>query len=195
MKKTRKYASILLIALLIFALCGCVSYSEPSSSFISTGKEEYTLYPHQNTLKYNSIQYRYDIARDDKQLTYTITYPNGSTYYEVRDGETSTPGWSEDYWATHYASGETLVDILSRYYYISEKSPGFLNYFGALVLLAIGGFTAFYPEDVWHLRHETGFNSVLYEVAEPTDTAIRWTRYSGIFVMFVGIIIFFENWS
>lgn len=203
MKKAFRIPLFLLIALLLLALCGCSRFETPENeiagiigsgtgpAYTTTG---YSISPNSMELTYKEIPYTYSINHGEDSVTYTIYYPNGGKYYETRGSGTGTSGWNEEYdIGTTYADGETLVDVLSSHYYISHFGPNFGHYLILLVCLGVGCFNIFLPEAAWNWAHL--FRSWQYKNAEPSDAGIAWTRYGGIILLVMGVILFFCNWS
>lgn len=200
MKKVRRCGFLLLTAVLMLCLCGCSRYKEPyENKYIlevaSAGEAHaYSLYAQSMELSYDGTTYTYEINRSGNAITYTVYYPNGGSYYETRNGNTESSGWNDQYdIGTVYARGEKLVDILSQHYYISTLAPTAGHILIALVCLAVGGFSAFFPEAQWELSHM--FRSWQYESVEPSEAGVIWTRFGGILCMILGVILFFINWS
>ena len=194
MKKARILAAILLTAMLLTCLCGCVRYEAPNGYMqVHNGPGvAYTIDTGDMWLKYDDVMYYYNVVREDNRITYTVTYPNGAVYTETREGDSVQSHWDGERDIFQHPGGGTLVGILDNYYYLQVFKPHFLNYFGALVLISFGLFGALCPETAWEWEHV--LKRWQYQSIEPTDAAIMATRIGGILGIVVGVIFFFVGW-
>lgn len=187
MKKVFRIPLLLFTVILLLALCGCSGYVEPqsrTSGMITTTTNvlTYSLEPDTKTLTCNGTTYTYKVDCTDREITYTIYYPNGGTYYETCRENHSVSGWDGD--LSSYAQGDDLVKILSDHYYVESSGGQYI--FLALLLLVIGGFQTIYPYAAWYLRY--GWH---YENAEPSQASLTVGRVCGVIIMVLGVVVFF----
>lgn len=196
MKKVRIFGAILIMAMLLLCLCGCVNYQAPQgNTYVRSdpwAEVSYTLDSGRWCLEYDGVAYPYVVRTSGRQITYSVTYPNDAVYSETREGDSVQSHWEGEY-PKAYTSGETLVEVLDDFYYLEDLKPHFLNWLGAMILIAIGLFGAFYPRAAWELEHM--FKSWQYQSIEPTDDALLATRFGGVFGIAMGIVFFFLNWQ
>ncbi len=196
MKTLRILAAILLTAMLLTCLCGCVRYEAPNGNVYDNNapwrEDSYTLDSGESVLEYDGVKYEYEVLRQGKRITYTVTYPNGAVYTETREGDSVQSHWEGGRDPIQHTGSDTLVNILDDYYYVQVLKPHFLNWIGALVLISFGLFGALCPEAAWELEH--ALKRWQYQSIEPTDDAILMTRFGGILGIVVGVIFFFVGW-
>lgn len=194
MKKTFRVSLFILIATLLLTLCGCSTVEGPET--VTNGYFNgvpYTITPGIQALEYEGTVYSYDVVRKGKSLAYSVTYPNGGIYRSIRGNEKEKISTEGLYDPATYPEGDLLVDILSKHFHRSGKDPNLFHVFISIIFLLIGIFHTFFPEDAWYLRH--AFRSWQYESIEPSMEGLRITRLGGIFLILVGVIYFFTNWS
>ena len=193
MKKVRIFAAILLTVMLLLCLCGCVRYEEPNGYMaVCNGPGvSYTIDTSEKWLKYDNVMYYYNVVREDNRITYSVTYPNGASYTEIRDGDSVQSHWAGEH-EIELPSGNTLVGILDNYYYLQEFKPHFFNWLGAVVLIIMGLFQALCPETAWEWGHLR--TSWMYQSIEPTDDGLLWTRFGGVVIIILGVLVFFLKW-
>lgn len=183
---------LLILAVSLCFLCGCMRYEEPIYSVMSQDKEgnEWYVDYGEKTIRYNGITYSYTVENaGTENPTVTIQYPNGATYYS----SDSTSGWSADYDNTLYASGETLVKLIRGSYTGRRVRPGAINYIFSLFFIAGGVVSVVFPRMMWDLEHM--FKAWQYENPEPSDDGLAMTRLGGVIEIIIGVIIFFSKWQ
>lgn len=170
---------VLVVLLLSVSLVGCAKQETTYS--VNKYGIEFLVDSVQKTISDGENTYYYEFSGDSSSFNVTITFPDGSSYWFNQSGTTGLGGWSEDYVAGTYVSGDTLVDV------VREKAPKSTNpgkIFGALVLIALGIFDVAFPRASWYLGY--GWR---YKDAEPSDAALIFARVGGVIVIVVGIIL------
>lgn len=110
----KKMLILLVSMLLLISLCACSESIEPYT--VKEGWRTFEIDREAGTISHKKDTYRYDISGDGNEYTLTITYPDGSAYYESH--KESFPdnyrikGCSTDYDATRYVSGDILCRAL-----------------------------------------------------------------------------------
>lgn len=177
-----KHLRILIICLLICFLAGCTAKPAPVYEMDYYGTL-FTVDSEEKTISDGTHLYTYQIdSSGDRQET-VITYPNGSTYYRSRSGNTGHGGWSEDYNENLYVSGDILLHILDSV--LPAKSQQGHPLLGIL-FMAFGIWYAASPYSVWFFNH--GWQ---YKNAEPSENALVWIRVCGFIIIVVGFILIF----
>ena len=189
MNKIRKYACFLMVIFLAFALAGCYSYQEPAGSVRSSSDGvSYFLDYNKKSIVYNGVEYTYAVDGSRKNPTITITYPNGATYFS---GENASD-WSDNYDETLFTPGKELVKLIRPSYTAVRKGPGAWNFIMAAICIVTGLFDAIFPRKAWALDHL--FKAWQYKSTEPSNDGLTMTRFGGIILIIVGVILFFVNW-
>ena len=108
---------ILLVSMsLLISLCACSKSREPYT--VKEGWRTFEIDPEAGTISHKTDTYQYDISGDGSEYTITITYPDGSAYFESH--KESFPdncrikGRSSDYGDTFYVSGDILCKVLEN---------------------------------------------------------------------------------
>ena len=135
----------------------------------------------QKTVSDGTYVYSYSFSGDASSYKVTVRYPNRSSYWFSKRGNSGYGGWSDDYVETAYVSGGVLVDIIEE---TAREPVNIGKIFGGILVIAIGIFNAAAPETAWYL--ERGW---WYKNAAPSDMALAFTRGSGIVAIIAGIIL------
>ena len=130
-------------------------------------------------------------SRDVYHYTYedgniTITYPNEATYWESATSTGTISGWDGDYDTDRYITGDILAMQLTRAYYDAEDRitlDGSILV-GSLFLMIVGAIMAYDPKTVATLRMRWWVKD-----PEPTERALRSTRFMGVFCGVMGALI------
>lgn len=187
-----KKGCILLLILAVTLLCGCMRYQAPNYSILSDDEmgNEYFLEYGAKTIRYDGITYSYTVENiGSEDPTVTIHYPNGATY----NSSATVSGWSDDYDATKYASGETLVKLIRPAYVGRKVAPTAMNIILSLICMILGILSLCNPRLMWDLEHM--FKAWQYENPEPSDDGLAMTQFGGIVEIIFGVIIFFMKWQ
>lgn len=173
---------VALIALLIaVSLFGCGK--ENTVFTVNRNDITYKVDTEKKTISDGNHIYSFSFSGDASSYKATIRYPNGSSYWFSKNGNTGYGGWSDDYVETAYVSGSMLIDIIED---IAPKPANTGDALGGLLLIALGIFNAAAPGTAWYL--ERGW---WYKNAEPSDMALAFTRGAGIVAIIVGVILLF----
>ena len=116
----------------------------------------------------------------------TITYPNGATYWESATSTGAISGWDGDYDTDRYIDGALLAQLLNQAYDDAEDRitlDGSILV-GSLFLMIVGAIMAYDPKTVATLRMRWWVKD-----PEPTEHALRSTRFMGIFLGGMGALI------
>lgn len=183
----KKIFIAILCMLLVMSLCACDSY-EPSAYKIHRNGTDYVVDRVSQKISDGTHTYRYSISGDSDSYSIGITYPDGSTYsWSVRSSGSGASygygGWSSDYDASRYVSGETLCDILEAEVPEKKEQKNILLILG---LLALGIFNTVSPHTAWYLEY--GWR---YKDAEPSDLALSCNRFGGVAAIAVAVIMMF----
>ncbi len=99
---------------LLFSLCACSKSKEPYT--VKEGWRTFEIDPEACTISFKTDSYKYDISGNGLEYEITITYPDGSAYYESHKenfpDNYRIKGRSNDYDATRYVSGDILCKAL-----------------------------------------------------------------------------------
>lgn len=171
--------ALLVIVSMILLLCACGS----KTYTVEKNGKTYTVDTENGTVSDGACTYGYVWSGDQV----TITYPDGSTYWQefskTSGAGASWGGWSEDYGPGPYADGYDLARLLLEEQPDPNRGSHILM---ALVLFAVGIFSAAAPRAAWELSH--GWQ---YKDAEPSDAALAFNRLSGAVCILIGIFLLF----
>lgn len=184
----KKAGTVLLCALLVLILCACSSASGADKAYtVYRNGTEFVVDPQQETVFDGTHTYHYRLSGDTGSYGINITYPDGSTYWwqTQKSGgfSTGSGGWSDNYDASRYVSGDTLCDVLATAV-PKEQEPK--NVLLILLLLAVGIFNTASPHTAWYLEY--GWR---YKDAEPSDMALTFSRLGGILAIIAAVILIF----
>ena len=191
MRKTRLFAAVLFTAMLLTCLTGCVSKVNRTGISEVWGKDGnvYIIDFDGKTIKHNDVVYSYEVSGEDSDLSFTIHYPNGATYYSTPTDDS----WSDNYDPRFYKAGNALADALQTAYAPRLIKPDPTFVIVGLLCACSGLFSVFAPEAAMELHNL--FRIRLYESIVPSEFGIKVTRITGGLAILIGVILFFVNWS
>lgn len=181
---------VLLVAMvMLLNLSACAkqteSYTVPYTIERSDGTV-YTITPSDDTAGTISdgtytYSYRYSSAGNGYRVTFT--YPDGETYTWVENGSSGRGEASLDFDFEKYPSGMVLKGLLRKVRTTqadaSTKSWGLIFF-----LLFVGAINTVWPRGVWYL--DIGWK---VKDAEPSESALAWSRGTGIVLLIVALIM------
>ena len=182
-----KKALLLFVSvLLLFSLCACVGANEPYT--VEVGWRDLTIDPAAGTISDRSDSYFYTIEKEGDSFTVTITYPDGSAYYEhcydyTLDNTQRARSHSDNYDRNRYVPGEDLCKALEDEFpmpfFTGDPGRGFFKIvFGILHIL--------FPNAFWWLL--IGW---LIKDAQPAKYTLVVFRVFGVLWVLSGIITCF----
>ena len=179
MKKTAIFCLAVLLAL---TMCACSPAGSGSTYTVTKNGTDYTVDQENGTISDGVNTYQFTVSGNTSAYGINITYPDGSTYsWHTQANSNGTGfgsgGWSDDYDADRYVSGDELCDILVVGAPQARKTINPL----CLLLLAVGLFNILSPRTAWDLS--SGWK---YKDAEPSDTALGIARLGGIICCLIG---------
>lgn len=179
----RKF-SIIISSLLLILLCSCAAHSNYSSDAytVSLYGNEYLINRAEHVIIHNETSYKFDISGN----RVTVTFPDGSTYWETQQGDSSFGGWSDDFNMYNYSLASNLIEALDSEMPPSPQDESSNNIWAAFILIILGGFSLAFPYASWYISY--GWR---YKNAEPSDTALIMARISGGIAVIVGVGLFF----
>ena len=173
---------VALIALLIaVSLFGCGKQKNVYT--VRRNDITYRVDTEQHTISDGTYVYNYSFSGDAASYKATVRYPNGSSYWFSKNGNSGYGGWSDDYVETAYVSGSVLVDIIEE---TAQKPVNIGKIFGGILLIVLGIFNAASPGTAWYLQR-----GLWYKNAEPSDMALAFTRGAGVVGIIVGVVLLF----
>lgn len=181
----RKWIAGFFVVLLCICLGAC-SREESGPKTVVRNNKTYTIDDEAMTISDGKHTYRYQIqGSGTSRVDFDITYPDGSSYYWTQSMSGGMGhgygGWSDDYDEKKYVDGQTLIAVLETQ--IPEpKEPK--NVILIFILIAVGLFNALTPETAWYLS-----DGWRYKNAEPSDTALEFTRFGGIAAIVIGVLM------
>lgn len=164
----------------LFLLAGC---GEKRQSVYDIARDGvvYTVDQEQQTISDGKYSYRYEVSGSSSGASFKIIYPNGSSFWWQKNASGGFGGWSDDYDESTYASGHTLLDILTAGR-PRESEPK--NVPAIILLILLGLFNAIAPETSWYLSR-----GWYYRDAEPSDEALLLYRGSGILCLVIAVLM------
>lgn len=174
----KKFALILLFIMLFSMLSGC-----SNSRTVTYNNREYTLNTAEKTVTDGTNTYRYELDGTESHPSVKIIYPDGSSYYSVKQGNAYISGNSDDYGNYGYTEGGILCDIVFEG--TAEKTDAKVIIL-SLVLIAIGVISIIAPRKMWYLNYGWRFKN-----AEPSDVAIVLNRVCGAVLVVIGLVFIF----
>ena len=172
MKKT---TLVFLVLMFFTILCGCYK-----NHTVAYNGREYTLNTTEKTVTDGTNTYRYELDGTESHPSVKIIYPDGSSYYSIKQGNAYISGNSDDYGNSDYAEGSILCDIV--FDANSGKSTAKVIPL-ALILIIIGVLDIVIPEKMWKLSYGWRFKN-----AEPSDASLIFFRVSGAVIILIAII-------
>ena len=182
MKKKRWFwvITFLVFVLSCISLCAC-SHEEPGPKTVVYNGKTYMIDEEAGTISDSEHVYRYEVSGGGSSVSYSIKYPNGSSYYWTWSGNAGHGGWSDDYDETLYVDGRTLMNVLETEM-PRESDPK--NVPMIILLLIVGIFNTVAPQAAWYLSDGWRFKD-----AEPSETALALTRFGGIVVIVITVFM------
>jgi len=183
----KRFLPALLFALSLFSLLtGCEyvpeEYEHTYKVFLSD--EEYLVDYEKRTITHDGVVYEYTFDED----SYSITYPNGASYWMNSNGIVTSGGWSDNYDTTIYVSGETLEEVILTARRLQNNSRGSFkgNFLIGLLVIGIGALTIAFPKTHWFLSW--GWR---YKNSEPSNAALTVSAIMGVIIIIAGVILLF----
>lgn len=181
----KKVLLLIVSVLLLFSLCACSGLKEPYT--VEEGWRTFEIDPEAKTISDEFGTYQYAISKNDDGFTLTITYPDGSTYYEKHWEHTSSTyvsnGHSDDYEEYRYVPGNILCDALEDElpapFFPGNPALGFL-------LIVLGALLVLIPKLFWWLK--IGW---LLQGAQPAKYTLIVFQVLGVLTILFGIIKLF----
>ncbi len=178
----KKSFLLLLVLVLAVGIMGC-SREKTVVTYVNNDTE-YVV----NTVERTISDGKYTYTYIQNEASVTFFYPNGMTYSE---GEWIVGTYSDEdfyYFGDHdYPSGGLLYRAWEHATDEGYRfAPKGFQIIGCLVMLSMGAVLFFLPEEAVYLRTALWVRNV-----EPTEFAIKATRFSGIAVAVVGLILLF----
>lgn len=176
----RRFWVILVALLLVLSLWGCAQQEKIYT--IDRNGLSFSVDTEHQTISDGTNIYHYVLSDGASSSTVTITYPDGSTFWDtVTSRGSGSSGWSDDYKDDAYVSGWTLADVV-RQTMPEPANTGMI--IGGLILIALGVCSLAFPRGLWFLGYGWHFKS-----AEPSDAALGITRVSGIVTIILGVVL------
>lgn len=179
-----KRSLIIGIVLCLLLLTACGAAEVPDVYDVEYGGKTYTVDRINSTITFDGHVCRYKLTESHNTTDFEVTYPDGSGYWWTQHEYGGGGGWSNDYSAQRYVSGETLWEVLEKERPKQERQS---NYWAdGLILVIAGVFEAAAPQTAWYLSYGWRFKD-----AEPSELALIAGRAGGVFMIVLGIIFFF----
>lgn len=179
----KKCSLFLLSLLLLFSLCAC-GQKKADVYEVEHGGKVYTVDTVNCTVTVDGYVCAYEIESGSSSTHFTVTYPDGSTYWWSRSGNGGMGGWSDDYDENRYVPGDVLRDVLNLDASAEWEQTG--NPLLGILLIALGLFPAAAPRAAWTLSYGWRFKD-----AEPSELALGVNRVCGVATILLGIFCFF----
>lgn len=172
--------SIIISLLLILSLWGCAQQEKVYT--IDRNGTQFFIDTENRTISDGSHTYHYMLSYTASSSSVTITYPNGSTFYDtVVKGGNGSSGWSNDYKEDAYVSGWTLSNVVRE---TIPKSAHTGKIIAGLILIALSIVEIAFPQGMWYLRYGWHFKSI-----EPSDAALAVARVGGVVGIILGVVL------
>ena len=195
----KKIVVFLLLALLIASLVACARTETVYERTVNG--ETYLINTRNQTLTHEGAVYTYTITeKSSKEYIrfglLRVQYPDGTWYEREIDDDgrlgLSYEKTSSNYDEKTYPRGEDLCyaleDVALETVDRGERAFSWENIEYKIIILGFfgiwGAFQIFLPETVCWIRHGRWVKD-----AEPTEEAIRATRFGGVFLIVVGICV------
>ena len=178
--KCTLFVRIFLLVVLCVFICAC-SREEAGPNTVVYNGALYTIDDEAMTISDGTHTYRYEGRGNGSSYSYTIYYPNGSSYYWTWSGNIGHGGWSDDYDENLYTEGRILMNVLETQM-PEESEPK--NIILIIFLLIVGGFNAVAPQTSWYLSE--GWK---YKNLEPSETALDMTRIVGVIAIVIAVFM------
>jgi len=183
----KRFIFTLLLTLSLLALiAGCEYVPEETEHIykVFLNDEEYLVDYAKGTITHDGAVYEYTFDDD----SYSITYPNGASYWMNSDGMFTNGGWSDNYDANTYVSGETLEEVITTAHHLRNSNRGSFkgNFLVGLLVIGIGVLTISFPKTHWFMSW--GWR---YKNAEPSNAALTMSVITGVIIIIAGVILLF----
>lgn len=174
----RRIIILLLLLAMVLSACG-----KPEVFTVEKQGMTFTLDTENCTITQNGNVYRYKIDQGNANIKYTVTYPDGATYYMNWSGGIGTGGGNALYNDKPRLDGNILIAIL-REEMASRNPPDYILV--SLLCIGLGIFNAAAPQAACYLSR-----GWLYKNAEPSEAYLVLTQVSGIALIIGGVILLF----
>ena len=169
-----------MVILLLVSFCGCAQQEQVYT--IDRNGTQFLVDTENRTISDGSHTYHYMLSYTASSSSVTITYPNGSSFYDtVVKGGSGSSGWSDDYKADAYASGWTLSAVVRQTIPKPEPTGKII---AGLILIALSIVEIAFPQGLWYLRYGWHFKN-----AEPSDGALAAVRVGGVVGIILGAVL------
>ena len=176
----KRFWMIGIALLLILSVCGCAQQEQIYK--IERNGIVFSVDTEKQTITDGTHIYHYVLSDGASSSTITITYPNGSTFWDtVTDRGSGSSGWSDDYKADAYVSGWTLSEVVRQT--IPKPAPTG-KIIAGLILIALSVVEIVFPQGLWYLRYGWHFKN-----AEPSEAALIFTRVGGVVGSILGVVL------
>ena len=145
------------------------------------------------TITSNEIIHKDDVYRyKDDGNRFTVTYPNGATYYCNYSGALGSSGWSNNYDTVRYIPGDVLMELVDASgSQRGDKEP--VSAWGILLSIALFGI------GVWRIADPCAAWFVhrgwMFENAEPSEWGLITAKISGGIAVILSIVLFIASLS
>lgn len=167
----KKIILSILIITMIVSLFSCVA--EEKDYTVINGNTKYTVDVSEKTISDGTNIYKYTFTENSENMNIEIIYPDGSSYFEMRQGNSTASGWSHGYDEEKYPSGEILCDVV-----VNERKPKSEMIEGliiAAIFAVLGIIMIVFPGSrLWYRRYGWMFKN-----AEPSEAAITMNYVLG----------------
>ena len=176
----KRFWSVFVVLLLILSLWGCAQQEQIFE--IERNGTMFSVDTENRTISDGSHTYHYMLSYTASSSSVTITYPNGSSFYDsVVKGGSGSSSWSDDYKDDAYVSGWTLSAVVRQ---TIPKPAHTGKIIAGLFLIVLGIFDLAFPQVSWYLGFGWYFKN-----AEPSDAALICGRVVGVIVMIFGVVL------
>lgn len=179
----KKLALVFLLVLLVL-LCSCGTAADVYE--VDYGGRVYSVNWEEMTITVEGVVCQFEFTGSAEDHRFEVTYSDGSFWYANGSGNVTSFGWSDDYSAPHYISGDTLHDVVLDTSPAREPVVSGTGLVAGIVLIAIGVFEAVYPRLGWRLGYGWRFKN-----AEPSDAALTMGRVWGVIIIVLGVVCIF----
>ena len=175
----KKCMVLFVVMIIVISLLGCSR--QDGVYTVTVNGTDFFVDPVEMTVTEGENVYRYSFSGDSSDYRVTIQFPDGSSYWYSQSNGMGQGGWSQDYREGTYASGNTLVNVITKN--VPKKAdPG--RFWGGILLVALGVFDVIFPKVSWYLGY--GWR---YKNAEPSDGALFFARMAGGIAAALGILL------
>ncbi len=179
----KKLTLVFLLVLLVL-LCSCGSGS--SVYEVDYGGRVYSVNWEEMTIAVEDVVCRFEFSGSVENHRFDVTYSDGSSWFTNKSENTTSSGWSDDYSAPNYISGDTLCYIVLNTLKTKEPVVSGAGLVAGIVIIAIGVLEVACPRLGWHLGYGWRFKNT-----EPSDAALVMGRVGGVIAILVGVVCIF----